>query len=196
MSHGLVFDPRLYVALLHFDAELADDAQQGGCACGGRLHHADYPRKPRGGPTSLDPAYARRTSFCCDRDGCRKRTTPASVRFLGRRVYLAAVFVLVSAMRHGVTTARWAKLAEPLGVSVRTLRRWRQWWIETFVASTVWARVCGRIVPPPDVAALPSSWLACFGARHEAEQVQWILAWLRPLTTRSPGKGAGLLPGF
>jgi len=30
-------------------------------------------------------------SFCCDRDGCRKRVTPPSVRFLGRKVYLGAV---------------------------------------------------------------------------------------------------------
>ncbi|NLS97786.1 MAG: hypothetical protein GXX96_37065 [Planctomycetaceae bacterium] len=36
-----------------------------------------------------------------DRDGCRKRTTPLSVRFLGRKVYLGAVVVLVAAMRQG-----------------------------------------------------------------------------------------------
>ena len=195
MSHGLLADPRLYVALLHFDNDLAADAQRGGCACGGRLHRADYPRKPRGGPAAPDPAYDRRHSFCCDREGCRARTTPASVRFLGRRVYLAAVFVLVCALRHGLTAARWTQLTAWLGVSARTLARWRAWWGTTFRVSVVWTRVCGRLIPAPDGATLPASWLGALGALHEAERVQWILAWLLPLTTLSPGQGAGILRG-
>jgi hypothetical protein len=40
-----------------------------------------------------------RFSFCCDRDGCRNRATPPSVRFLGRKVYLGAVVMLISASR-------------------------------------------------------------------------------------------------
>ena len=196
MSHGLLMDPRLYVALLRFDDDLAADAQESGCECGGRLDRADYPRKPRGGPTTLGPEYDRRHSFCCARDGCRRRTTPPSVRFLGRRVYIAAVVVLVSAMRHGVTAAREAKLAAWFGVSARTLARWRLWWREAFVASEVWKRVCGRMIPAPDVETLPASWLDLLGARHEAERVQWILAWLLPLTTTSPGKGARFARGF
>lgn len=183
MSHELLSDPRLYIALARFDDDLAADAHQAGCTCGGRLDRADYPRKPRGGPPGLGPEYDRRHSFCCARDGCRKRTTPPSVRFLGRRVYLAAVFVLVTAMRHGITTARWAKLAAWTGVSVRTLGRWRHWWAATFVASTVWTRVCGRLLPAPDAATLPASWLACFLPRPVVEGLQWVLAWLLPLTT-------------
>lgn len=196
MSHGILGDPRLYVALLHFDDDLADDAQEGGCACGGRLDRADYPRKPRGGPVALGPEHDRRHSFCCARDGCRRRTTPPSVRFLGRRLYFAAVVVLVSVMRHGVNAARTAKLAAAVGVNARTLARWRAWWREVFVLSEVWKRVCGRQIPAPDVNTLPASWLDSLGAMHEAERVQWILAWLLPLTTSSPGKGARFAMGF
>ena len=196
MSHGLVSDPRLYVALIHVDDDLAAEAQAGGCACGGRLHRADYPRKPRGGPAGLGPEYDRRHSFCCDVDGCRKRTTPASVRFLGRRVYLAAVVVLVSVMRHGITPARWAQLTAYLGVSRRTLGRWRDWWLRTFPATTVWARVRGRLIPPPEADTLPASWWSSLGVFAEAERVQWMLAWLLPLTTASPGLGAGIFRVF
>jgi hypothetical protein len=41
--------------------------------------------------------HSSRLSFCCAE--CRKRTTSMSVRFLGRRVYLALAVVLVSASR-------------------------------------------------------------------------------------------------
>lgn len=52
------------------------------------------PRKPRGCPASVVEDYSSRYSFTCGR--CEKRATPASVRFLGRRVYLAVVLMLVS----------------------------------------------------------------------------------------------------
>ena len=81
--------------------DLAETTRKQGCPCGGRLHSANYPRKPRGTPRHLPEAYRLRLSFCCDRDGCRKRVTPPSVRFLGRKVYLAAIVILISAMRQG-----------------------------------------------------------------------------------------------
>ena len=68
------------------DKDLAATTKKQGCSCGGRLHCANYPRKPRGGCENLPQSYDYRLSFCCDRDGCRKRTTPPSVRFLGRKV--------------------------------------------------------------------------------------------------------------
>ena len=54
------------------------------------------------GPGDLPDEYRYRFSFCCDRDGCRKRVTPPSVRFLGRRVYLGAVVILIG--RHAAGT--------------------------------------------------------------------------------------------
>ena len=64
-------------------------------------------------------AYRRlriRLSFCCDRDGCRKRTTPPSVRFLGRKVYLGAIVILISAMRQGPSPRRVRELSARFGV--------------------------------------------------------------------------------
>ena len=66
------FWPFLFV----IDQDLAETTRRQGCPCGGRLHRADYPRKPRGAPDKLPGTYNTRFSFCCDRDGCRNRATP------------------------------------------------------------------------------------------------------------------------
>jgi len=186
LCHELLRDARFFRTLQRFDEDLASQTRAAGCACGGVLHSARYPRKPRGGPDDLGPAYRRRLSFCCARDGCRRRMTPPSLRFLGRRVYLGAVVVLVAAMRGGVTAQRAGRLEETVGVSVRTLERWRRWWRETFVRSALWKGLQGRFVPPPDVGAFPASLLARFAGRDARERLLRMLWFLAPLTTRSP----------
>jgi len=178
-------DPRLYDFLWSIDEDLAARARLGGCGCGGRLHRADYPRKPRGGPPEVGRAQERRRSFCCAREGCRRRRTPPSVRFLGRRVYLAAVVVLVSAMASGIAARRAARLHEWLGVSVRTLRRWRAWWLGSFVGSAFWRAARGRFAPPVDEAALPGSLLDRFVAGEDRQRLSLVLRFISPLTTRS-----------
>ncbi|MGH7354468.1 MAG: hypothetical protein ACRELS_07845 [Candidatus Rokuibacteriota bacterium] len=70
MCHALLRDAKLYDLLLTFDHDLAAEARSAGCAlCGGTLHSARYPRKPRGGPDDLGPEYTTRLSFCCAADG-------------------------------------------------------------------------------------------------------------------------------
>ena len=64
--------------------------------CGGVLHSVGIRRKPRGRPAGLGEEHDQRFSFCCAADGCRTRKTPPSFRFLGRKVYLGAVVVLVA----------------------------------------------------------------------------------------------------
>ncbi len=67
----------LFDLLFAADQDLAANAQAAGCpACGGRLHRARYPRKPRAGPPDLGPEYDWRFSFCCAAEGCRRRATP------------------------------------------------------------------------------------------------------------------------
>lgn len=188
MSHALLRDARLYIALLEFDRDLASQARIGGCArCGGALHAADYPRKPRGGPEQLPPGYDRRLSLCC-RD-CRRRTTPQSVRFLGRRVFLGAVFVLVCAMRHGLSARRVTELRRQVGVSRRTLERWRRWWLVTFVATPLWKAARGRMVAPVETSDLPASLLERFGAGLQ-KQLEAMLRLLQPLSIgwTAPGR--------
>ena len=163
--------------LTKIDAEVAAQACAQGCACGGALHRANYTRKVRGIKEDV-----KRDSFCCEREGCRRRTTPESVRFLGRRVYAGFIVVLLTALRHGLTVARVTVLEEQLGVDRRTLERWRVWWQEHFVRSATWRTERGRFVPPPDETMLPWSLWKRFTARR-GEPLLDLLRFLRPWST-------------
>ncbi|MGH7644466.1 MAG: hypothetical protein ACREMR_02670 [Gemmatimonadales bacterium] len=185
MYVDLVGDAKLYAFLWECDRDLATAARAGGCAvCGGRVDSARYPRKPRGGPTDLGPAFDTRESFCCAKDGCRKRLTPPSLRFLGRKVYLGAVVVLVSAMRHGATPPRVARLRELVGASPRTLARWRRWWREAFASSRFWRAAAGRFGTPIARERLPWSLLERF-AGDARDRLVATLRFLGPITTAS-----------
>ena len=181
MCHKVLTDGRFPALLLRLDHDLAAAARHVGCECGGVLHSACYRRKPRGAPSSLGDEHAVRFSFCCAVDGCRKRMTPPSVRFLGRRVYLGAVVVLATALQHGATPGRLARLRATLGVSARTLARWRDWWRETFVATRFWRAARARLGVPVAEEALPASLLERFAGDEAARLVQ-ALRFLAPLT--------------
>ena len=183
MYTTLLADATLFEALLAIDDDLATTAHAGGCRlCGQRLDHADYPRKPRGGPATLGAAYEKRTSFCCD--ACRTRLTPASVRFLGRKVYLGVVVLLATVLRHGPTPMRVARLRDHLGVSRDTLARWHHWWRDAFVRTAFWKVARARFAPTVDEAELPRSLLARFGGDGDTP-VRAVLRFLGPLTTTS-----------
>jgi hypothetical protein len=184
MYHGLPRDATFWNFLLTIDLDLAEITRGQGCRCGGRLHRADYPRKPRGGPDTLPDAYKARVSFCCNCDGCRKRATPPSVRFLGRKVYLAALVVLISAMRHGATPQRVRELAKHTGADQRTIARWQQFWREHFPQTRFWRVAGARVKLLADVATMPLSLLNAF-LRHQDDCDGWgrLLRFLSPITT-------------
>jgi hypothetical protein len=177
----------VYHVLEHIDAELAETTRRAGCReCGGALHKAFYPRKPRGEPAAdLPESYGQRASYCCAVDGCRKRATPPSVRFLGRRVYVGAVVVLASALQHGVSAFRAKQLKELFGASRQTLERWRTWWLETFPASRFWQELRGRFMPAADETTLPRSLVERFEHRNACDHaVVGVLTQLQPISTR------------
>jgi hypothetical protein len=180
-------DARFYSFELEVDRQRAADTRDEGCQeCGGALHTADFHRKPRGGPAGLAPECDVRFSLCCAEDGCRTRHTPPSLRFLGRKVYLGAVVVVVSAMRHGATPARMRKLRDLLGVSRRTVERWRRWWRDAFAESPFWRVAAAGFMPPTETKLLPASLLERFAGDDEA-RVVGLLRFLGPITG-----GAGL----
>jgi hypothetical protein len=184
MSHGPLLDARVWQLLLEADRELAAEARAQGCSCGGKLHSARYRRKPRRGvPWELRGEYIRRESLCCACEGCRRRTTPPSLRFLGRRVYLGALVVLVSAMTGGVTERRAAAMRALVGVSARTLQRWRAWWLATFPEKVFWREAKGRLAPPVDEARLPASLLERFPGEGAGDGLVACLRFLAPITT-------------
>jgi hypothetical protein len=134
---------------------------------------------PRGGPRGLDQAYWYRLSFTCAI--CDKRHTPVSVRFLGRRIYLAAVVVLASALRSGLNDWRVGQLTEWIGVPKRTIERWRRWWLREFVSSPFWTNARARFMPPLEAAALPASLLQRFRGLDLSSQLTAALRLLAPL---------------
>ena len=166
--------------LLQADEELAGETRLLGCSCGGILHRANYPRKPRACLSEVRADFESRFSFCCNR--CRRRTTSISVRFLGRRVYLGLAVVLTSA-RHAGQRSETARLANELQVPMRTLQRWRQWWSEQFPRTTLWQAASARFMPPPDTKTFPASLLERF-AGDAADALLRLLIFLAPLTVR------------
>ena len=184
----LAKDGRLFKLLEKADAEMAEVAEAEGCAhCGEpKLHHGDYPRKPRGGPQ-----WDKRRSFCCAKKDCRKRKTPPSVRFLGRKVYAGLVIVLVSAMQHGLKPKRVEALREALGIDKRTLERWRDWWLENFTGSPFWKTARARFLPRLDEPLLPLSLVEAFNAKQRAGMAR-LLEFLAPITVPAR-KGAAAM---
>ena len=182
MYQSLFCESSLYRSLLSLDEAHGASIQEQGCVCGGRLHLARYPRKPRGGPAEIEAEaeFRRRLSYCCA--VCRRRSTPGSVLFLGRKVYFGAVVVLVSVLRQGANPARLSQLQEWLGVSGRTVRRWRDWWLKDFVKSRLWRAGRGRVRGSFDERRLPLSLLESFEGEGVQEKLVGLLQFVRPLT--------------
>jgi len=152
----------------------------------GKLHRADYPRKPRGLKCwPKDPDQTKRFSLCCDQKGCRKRHTAPSVRFLGRRVYGGVVAVLIPAMMHGLEPERVAQIRKALDLPIdrRTLQRWRQWWLGLFVKSSFWKEARARFMPPLCPKTLPLSLCLSFAVEERRDRLLDLLKFLSPITT-------------
>jgi hypothetical protein len=184
VCHKDLQDAKLYLLLLRFDEDLARETQRRRCQrCGGRLDQDHFPRKPRAPfGVALPGGYDERFSYSCAVDGCRKRHTPPSTRFLGRRVYLGAVVVLATAMQQGTTRWRASQLRELLGVSLQTLARWRTWWTEAFAESAFWKVARAAFSPPIAATAAPSSLIERF-AGDPIDQLAALLRFLSPLST-------------
>lgn len=179
MYQELLGDASLFELLRAIDLDLAEEVRSAGCRCGGVLHSARYLRKPRGGPPGLGREHGIRESFCCAEEGCRRRATPASVRFLGRKVFFSVVVLLVPVLRDGLTPARFRRLERELPVSRRTVQRWRRWWREAFMTTTLWRRR-GAELPQLEEDRLPGSLLSAFSSPGLAGVVS-VLRWLAPV---------------
>ncbi len=196
MSHESVLREEWFARLEEFDRQIAEAVAADGCRhCGGPLHQGNYERKPRGGQIAeAGEAFRLRHSLCCGREGCRKRSLPPSLRFLGRRVYLEAVVLFESVRAMALETLRQAR--RTTGVPARTLRRWHRWWTQAFPISAAWTELRARFVPPPPAESeLPRSLLeqakAVFGADAELFDALLLCArWLSPVTTQSVPDGS------
>ena len=187
MYQKLLKKSKLFWILKKIDETIAGEARDRGCLCGGKLHQANYPRKPRGSPVGDRKDFQRRLSFCCSREGCRRRTTPPSVLFLGGKVYFSALIVIISARRLETPQKRINELCGLVGVRPRTLHRWLKWWREDFVRSEHWIAEQGRFRTCPKQTKLPLSLLDSFNRKGPAHKLALLLRFIAPLTTSSFG---------
>lgn len=173
MWHELVGSAKFLAALTAADEEIAEQARLGRCPlCGGRLDRSDYPRKARDDLGEAESGWSKRISLCCSREGCRRRLTPPSTRFLGRKVYAAPYIVIALIARATVRAI----------ASARTRRRWLEWWRTAFVASAFWGAARGRLMPMVDERRLPGSLVEHFSGAA-SESLAAMLAWISPVTT-------------
>jgi hypothetical protein len=164
-------------------AELSEATSQASTAAGAPLVRPVGELLPEGEAEPEKCELLTRFSFSCAREGCRRRVTPPSFRFLSRRVYWGAIFVLVSAMQHGATPERRAELRAVFGMCPRTLERWRRWWHETFALSGFWKRAQGAFKRPVNALLLPRSLLDCFPSGVAEKQLELVLRFLSPITS-------------
>jgi hypothetical protein len=135
-----------------------------------------------GMPSKFRDDYRERLSFCCDT--CRKRTTPASVRFFGRRWYPAPVFMLICLLSLGINERRLAQMKRHYDVTVSesTWKRWRRWWREAFVMTDFWREEKGLAVSKLDeTISFPRALLKLFSGTFD-ERLGLLLRFLSPLT--------------
>jgi len=179
MSDQILQHVRVHAFLHKVDEDLARRCREAGCGkCGAPLHRGNIPRKPKGCPASARDLYTERFSFDCSR--CDKRTTPPSVRFMDRRHYVAPVLALVSP--RGSAHRSW--LCEKLKVAAATVKRWRRWWQEMFVATPLWLLKRADFAPIVDETALPGSAIERFSGADEAERIVRFLNFLLPAPLR------------
>ena len=181
MYHPLLTDARFHNSLFDLDRLIAEQVRQEQCRlCHGNLHQSHFPRKPRGVPEDTDPDYSIRFSYCCGTEGCRKRFTPPSMRFLSRKVYSSVVIILIFLLKPETDESRIEKLNTLLGttLSVETLRRWRHFWTKDIPQTHTWRRLAFSSTHAQN---LPVSLLALFEQAGEQALIMGLKLIL-PLT--------------
>lgn len=165
--------------------ERAQKCQKKGCpACQGTLHRANYRRKPRGIPGKCKSFYERRQSFCCASEGCRKRRTPPSVRFLERKIFVSAAVLLISCILHGVSPKRAARLRTIFEVDRKTIQSWLKMWTGELPQGPFWLELRGLLRDPLDPKGLPLNLLERLRGTLEEKAIS-LLKLLAGLGTHS-----------
>jgi hypothetical protein len=153
LKYLLSVDETFCQSLRDLDRDIFLAAKARGCpSCGGILDTSNYIRKTRG----MSKGDELRYSLCCRNEGCRKRRTPKSLRFLGRKVYGAWVVILA------------VDFCEELGMkgqlAHQTLSRWKNFWKNQLSDGTEFIKLArGLVAPGAQITDRPGSLVAHFG---------------------------------
>jgi hypothetical protein len=105
------------------------------------------------------------------------------VRFLGRKVYLGAIVILISAMRQGPSPRRLRELSARFGADESTIARWQTFWRDHFPETPFWKVARASLVPVAQIVTLPYSLVDAFLNRNRRCR-GWtlLLRFLSPIT--------------
>lgn len=150
--------------------------------CNGIYHSSSYPRKPRGIQVEAEEFYSSRFSFCCSR--CRRRFTPESIRFLGRKVYIAFFIMLMLYPPVKNIHQQFIELP-PKSLAPITLRRWFLWWDATIPKSPVWKKLVGLLLANIENVFLPIFLIEQFIQEHLdfKKSLLAMLEFISPIST-------------
>ena len=184
MDKPVIEHENLYNHLLQIDRELALETRQQGCPhCGGVLHRANYPRVPKGLSGLFDISHVVRFSFCCSGDECRRRTTPPSVRFLGRKQYLGVLVLLLCARRQVNQQSISGGLRACLRPNEKTVCRWLTWWRDIVPGTQFWTQAKGLFMPTLDTRVLCDELVEVFTVTHSSTGFHKLLRFISPLSS-------------
>jgi hypothetical protein len=176
--HDLLSDEKFSAILFEVDEGISGSERERGCSrCCGPLHRADYPRKARGVAEAVARRFERRFSFCCGR--CRKRHTPPSVRFLGRRVYVALAVLVGALIALAVTLAESGRVT---GARARTVARWLRFFQQELQVTRFWSRAQGLFSPPLGARGMPATLVERFASADASERLLGFLKFVTPIT--------------
>ncbi len=148
MLSELLINKSLFFHLYEYDKQIAKQCRKNPCPyCGETLHFANYFRKPRGEPNGVPENYFVRFSLCCGAEGCRRRVTPPSCRFLGRKIYWFPVIVCVvfDMQNPNKESIGLEKLPIVFRPSRNTLGRWLDFFRHIFPSSGQWVSIRGQV---------------------------------------------------
>jgi hypothetical protein len=186
MLHKVLNDARFFYFLLLIDQDIAEIYQARRCPfCGGILDVGHFSRKPRGQPDGVKDDFKKRFSFCCRKDGCRKRVTPPSVRYLDRKIYLKILTVLVVTMKDGASNKNIKQLKSTLKIDWHTLKRWRDWWTSVFPKTNHGIVVRGRLPPSNAQGSLICQAMRSFLSTLD-DLIKVMVAWGKMLLFLTP----------
>jgi len=133
----LLVSAKVWEVLFQFDEFLAEETRLKGCSrCGGKsLHYSNYDRADWGLPMALRGLHPRLSLSC---DDCGKRARPPSVRYAGRRFYVASVHVVFSLLLPGSIDRVWKRAGLGISPGASTRRRWNRWWRNVFPRTARW----------------------------------------------------------
>ena len=145
MYTQIYLEASFWLLLSDIDEKIAHFYHQLPCFyCAKRMYWGNYPRKPRGLPPMAEDIFAFRYGHCCS--GRRRRRTPPSARFLGRRVYVAS-FIMMIFCPDTSNDNDHMKLVDSVsvGMDLITPIRWISWWSLDIPVSSIWKKICGLL---------------------------------------------------